>query len=44
MVSHEIEAAACATKVLHLQKQQLFFGNMEDYRQSEIGKIFWEKL
>jgi zinc transport system ATP-binding protein len=43
MVSHEIEAAACATKVLHLQKQQLFFGSMEDYRQSEIGKKFWEK-
>jgi zinc transport system ATP-binding protein len=43
MVSHEIEAANCATKVLHLQKQQLFFGSMEDYRQSEIGKKFWEK-
>ena len=43
MVSHEIEAAACATKVLHLQKQQLFFGSMEDYRQSETGKKFWEK-
>jgi zinc transport system ATP-binding protein len=43
MVSHEIEAAACATKVLHLHKQQLFFGSMEDYRQSEIGKKFWEK-
>jgi zinc transport system ATP-binding protein len=42
MVSHEIEAAACATKVLHLHSQQLFFGNMEDYRQSETGKEFWE--
>jgi zinc transport system ATP-binding protein len=42
MVSHESSAAACATKVLHLQKQQLFFGSMEDYRQSEIGKKFWE--
>jgi zinc transport system ATP-binding protein len=42
MVSHEIEAANCATKVLHLQKQQLFFGSMEDYRQSETGKKFWE--
>ena len=40
MVSHEIEAANHATKVLHLQKQQLFFGSMEDYRQSEIGKKF----
>jgi zinc transport system ATP-binding protein len=43
MVSHEIEAAACATKVLHLQKQQLFFGSMEDYRQSETGKKFFVK-
>jgi zinc transport system ATP-binding protein len=43
MVSHEIEAANCATKVLHLQKQQLFFGSMEDYRQSEIGKKFFVK-
>jgi zinc transport system ATP-binding protein len=42
MVSHEIEAANSATKVLHLQKQQLFFGSMEDYRQSETGKNFWE--
>jgi zinc transport system ATP-binding protein len=42
MVSHEIEAANCATKVLHLHSQQLFFGTMEDYRQSETGKYFWE--
>jgi zinc transport system ATP-binding protein len=41
MVSHEVEAANCATTVLHLQKQQLFFGSMEDYRQSETGKNFW---
>jgi zinc transport system ATP-binding protein len=45
MVSHEIEAAAsrraeCAAKVLHLQKQQLFFGSMEDYRRSETGRKF----
>jgi len=43
MVSHEIEAAACATRVLHLQKQQLFFGSMEDYRKSEIGMNFFVK-
>jgi zinc transport system ATP-binding protein len=43
MVSHEIEAAACATRVLHLQKQQLFFGSMEDYRKSEIGRNFFVK-
>jgi len=40
MVSHEIEAAGCAKKVLHLQKQQLFFGSMEDYKKSETGKKF----
>jgi len=43
MVSHEIEAAACATKVLHVQKQPLFFGSMEDYRRSETGKKFFVK-
>ena len=43
MVSHDIEAANCATKALHLQKQQLFFGSMEDYRQSKTGMKFWEK-
>ncbi|MDR2731569.1 MAG: ATP-binding cassette domain-containing protein [Treponema sp.] len=40
MVSHEIEAANCAKNVLHLQKQQLFFGSMEDYRKSETGRNF----
>jgi len=40
MVSHDIEAAGCATKVLHLDKKQLFFGSMEDYRQSDTGKKF----
>jgi zinc transport system ATP-binding protein len=40
MVSHEIEAANCAKNVLHLQKQQLFFGSMEDYRKSETGRKF----
>jgi len=40
MVSHEIEAAGCAKNVLHLQKQQLFFGSMEDYKKSETGKKF----
>ena len=43
MVSHEIEAGDCATKVLHLQKKQLFFGSMENYRQSEISKNFFVK-
>jgi zinc transport system ATP-binding protein len=41
MVSHEIEAADHATKVLHLQKQQIFYGSMEDYRRSEISRFFF---
>jgi len=40
MVSHEIKATDCATKVLHLQKQLLFFGSMEDYQRSETGREF----
>jgi len=44
MVSHDIEAANCANKVLHLQKRQLFFGSMEDYRNSETGKKFFVKM
>jgi len=43
MASHDIEAASCATKVLHLQGQQLFFGNMEEYLKSETGKGFFVK-
>ncbi|MCL1813183.1 MAG: metal ABC transporter ATP-binding protein [Treponema sp.] len=41
MVSHETGAADCATKVLHLQKRQLFFGSMEDYQRSETGREFF---
>jgi zinc transport system ATP-binding protein len=40
MVSHEIQAAECAKKVLYLQKHQLFFGSMEEYRKSETGRKF----
>jgi len=43
MASHDIEAASCATKVLHLQGQQLFFGSMEEYLKSETGKGFFVK-
>jgi zinc transport system ATP-binding protein len=43
MASHDIEAAGCAAKVLHLQKRQLFFGSMEDYLSSETGKKFFVK-
>jgi len=44
MVTHDIEVAACANKVLHIQKRQLFFGSMEDYRKSETGKSFFVKM
>jgi zinc transport system ATP-binding protein len=43
MASHDIEAASCAAKVLHLQRQQLFFGSMEEYLKSETGKSFFVK-
>jgi zinc transport system ATP-binding protein len=43
MASHDIEAASCATKVLHLRRQQLFFGPMEEYLNSETGKNFFVK-
>ena len=44
MVSHDIDAEECATHALHLQKKQLFFGSMEEYRHSEIGKKFFGKM
>ncbi|GHT86594.1 metal ABC transporter ATP-binding protein [Spirochaetia bacterium] len=41
MVSHDIEAAAkYATKILHLQNKQCFFGNTKEYLNSAIGKQF----
>ena len=43
MVSHEIEAADCVKNVLHLQKRQIFFGSMEDYRKSDTGRRFFSK-
>ncbi|MCL2066444.1 MAG: metal ABC transporter ATP-binding protein [Treponema sp.] len=43
MVSHDIEASDCAASTLHLQKQQLFFGSMEEYRASETGRKFFVK-
>jgi zinc transport system ATP-binding protein len=44
MASHDIEAAGCAQKVLHLHKRQLFFGNIEDYLRSDTGKNFFIKM
>ena len=41
MVSHDIHAAVSySSKILHLAKTQRFFGNVEDYRKSDIGKLF----
>ena len=43
MVSHDIETSSCANKVLHLQRQQVFFGSMEDYLKSPTGNAFFVK-
>ncbi|NLX85343.1 MAG: metal ABC transporter ATP-binding protein [Synergistaceae bacterium] len=41
MVSHDIEAAKKnADKVLHLCKDSFFFGNINEYLESEMGKRF----
>jgi zinc transport system ATP-binding protein len=41
MVSHDIDAAErYATKILHLQNRQCFFGTYPDYVNSGIGKQF----
>ena len=41
MVSHDINAALnYANQILHLRNKQLFFGSIEDYKKSQIGKQF----
>jgi len=41
MVSHDIESAVkYASHILHLKKQQVFFGSAAAYKQSDIGKKF----
>ena len=41
MVSHDISAALrYATHILHIGDRQLFFGTAEEYRASDIGKMF----
>ncbi|GHV19956.1 metal ABC transporter ATP-binding protein [Spirochaetia bacterium] len=41
MVSHDIEAAKkYATKILHVQNKQCFFGHTKEYLNSTIGKQF----
>lgn len=41
MISHDMEAARrYATHILHIAGRQLFFGEKEDYIQSEIGRLY----
>lgn len=41
MVSHDIkQAVKYATHILHLNKQQIFFGTKEEYISSDTGKYF----
>ena len=41
MVSHDIDAAErYATKILHVQNRQCFFGSFLDYTNSDIGRQF----
>jgi len=41
MISHDIQAAVeYASHILHLQNRQAFFGSVDDYKQTEIGKRF----
>ncbi len=43
MVSHDITAALkYATHILHISKQQLFFGTKSDYINSNVGRSFME--
>lgn len=41
MVSHDIHAAMkCASHILHLSHEQMFFGTTRDYLKSSVGKEF----
>lgn len=41
MVSHDVRSACEHAKtILHLNKEQLFFGSSKDYQNSELGKRF----
>ena len=41
MVTHDIEAAVrYATDILHLQNKPLFFGSVEDYLASDVGRRY----
>lgn len=41
MVSHDVHCAAeYASHILHLQNRQVFFGNTQAYKQTDIGQFF----
>lgn len=41
MVSHDIQnIVAQANKILHLKQGVLFYGSVEDYKQTECGREF----
>jgi len=41
MISHDIHAAVeYASHILHLQNRQIFFGSVEDYKQTQAGMLF----
>ena len=41
MISHDIQTAVkYASHILHLGNKQLYFGNLEAYLQSHIGKVY----
>ncbi|MCL1890190.1 MAG: metal ABC transporter ATP-binding protein [Desulfovibrionaceae bacterium] len=43
MVSHDLRnAAAYASHILHLRRKQIFFGSVEDYRRTDMGRNFPE--
>ena len=45
MVSHDIQAALqYATHILHVGGEQTFFGTVEEYRNSEIGREFYTSI
>lgn len=44
MVSHDTKASMeQASHILHLHRKQLFFGTVDEYRESDIGKRFLEE-
>ncbi|MCL1884308.1 MAG: metal ABC transporter ATP-binding protein [Defluviitaleaceae bacterium] len=41
MISHDVRSGVdYASHILHLQNRQVFFGSVEDYRESEVGQYF----